>query len=197
MALSTMSDDGSTAEIIPPRPRGRPRKASNNPDPALLDITPDAEQPSDARKKRPASRKSKADKIAEMAEDIKGAHELAAIMLGMPFLAIPDDKAMRLAKPAYETAAKYGWDGGIGPELKLAFAMASVYGPLAFQVNLEVLRRKSQAARPAEAPRTAPQAQPATAAAASPGSNGAAPGMPHIDPTMEPPGGIFGAGSDF
>jgi len=140
--------DSPEPEIIPPRPRGRPRKTTGEPDPSLLrDANPDGDAPAAAARK-PKSRASKADRIAAMADDIEGAHELMALMLGMPFLAIDATQAARLAKPAFECCQKYGFEGGVGPELKLLFASAAVYAPMAVQVGRELQRRRSEAAQP-------------------------------------------------
>jgi hypothetical protein len=153
-------DDNDNVEIIPPRRRpGRPRRNGlDAPDVTLLH--PDGEE---GAKKKPRSRRSKADRIAEMAEEIKGAHELMAAMLGMPFLAISEDSARRLAGPAHAVAEKYGWTSGLDnwPEIKLLFVLGAVYGPLTVQVQQEILRRKADAAHPAHAhpPGAAPAAE--------------------------------------
>lgn len=152
-----MSDDVEP-EIIPPRKRGHPRaNGVNAPDVTLLN--PDSGDGA-ATTRRPRSRRSKADKIAEMADEIEGAHELMAAMLGMPFLSIGHDRALRLAMPAHAVATKYGWDDGLGrwPEIKLIFAMGMIYGPLAGQVHMEILRRKAAAAEPAGNTTTSPDA---------------------------------------
>lgn len=143
-----MSGDDKTPEpeIIPPRPRGRPRKIIG-PDPLLKDANPEAAAKSSDHK--PHGRASKASRVASMAEDIQGAHALMALWFQMPFLAINDTQATALAIPAVDVCQKYGFDGVIGPELKLLFAAAATYAPLAVLVNHELARRRAEAARPA------------------------------------------------
>lgn len=173
----TFDGEQPNAEIIPPRPRGRPRKNAG-PDPELLT---DA-RVTDADAKPKQGRRSRAVKVEDLARDIMGAHEFIAAVLGMPFLRVDETQAMKLASPTYDVAAKYGWDGVIAPEWKLLLAAGWVYGPMAIQARNEILRRQAEAAKdatPAEPPQEQPQA------------NGAAP--VDIGPVYAEPGADGGS----
>jgi hypothetical protein len=133
---------------VPPRSADpAPAKARKKPGRGKSIPSPQPDEP--AKGSKGATTQAKA--VAEMAQQLKGMHEFAAMMTGLNSLVITDKQAQTLAEPAYLVSRKYGLliDKFLGPEIALLLTAAYVYVPMLRLLKEEVeQKRRAEAATP-------------------------------------------------
>ncbi len=127
-------------EITPPKKaRGRPRKI-----PIEETIGQETERKTRAKKKQGFD---DADRSA-LAGQIKGLHEMFALMTGMEFLCITDKESVLLSNAIVTVADEYGLalSGKTGAFLQIIGTFAMVYGPrlMHYRVVIHAHRAKQQ-----------------------------------------------------
>jgi hypothetical protein len=137
-------------EIIPPQAQKQSRREGGAmPGPTvekLQDATGGATKP-----KSNAGRKTRAEHVNDLAEQVFGLHQLAHALTGLNSVTITKDEALKLAGPAHDVCEKYKIAIGVltSPEMKLLGAAGLIYGPMLLALRLEMLLRNADAATPA------------------------------------------------
>lgn len=131
-------------------------RAMRDPDAPATAAAPKAAKP------RPrAAKASNLDEIKrQVAEQLKGGHELAALFTGLAELRITDQEAAMLAGPFVDTCIELGipLDGKLWAPLQLIVAGAMVYGPRIGQIRAKVHEQRANAARAVNDPAEPPHA---------------------------------------
>lgn len=111
--------------------------------------TPDPDKKED-RAKSAEQRRQK--RVTEMARNIKGGHELAAMFTGLQSFLVTDEQANLLADPALAVCQKYGIsvEMVLGPEVQLLTAMAMIYGPMLRNLQHEAELKRQEGLRSAD-----------------------------------------------
>lgn len=136
------------SEVIPPSPSKRAKGEQLGAMPG-----PDIRKLADAKSTPKPGRRSKAEYVADMAKQLFGVHQLAAMLTGFESAMISEAQAAELAEPVYDVCVKWGLpiNGITSPEFKLLCAAGAIYGPMALAVRFEILRKQSDQAPPADA----------------------------------------------
>lgn len=143
-------------DVTPPKARRRGRRPAEFTSPEEK-ATPAAEAP----KKRRA-RLSKAERRERLANEIVGAHRFAAMMTGLPELAMMEPQsALAIAEAAYQAAEEWGIDLDDGGKylsvLQLVCAVGFAYYPMLTALRERALRERAARAKPAQAPPPPPE----------------------------------------
>jgi hypothetical protein len=188
VAEETVREPAHEQEIIPPQqPRkrfGETRTAMPGPSvESLKEATGGSSKP-----KSNAGRKSRAEHVEELADQIFGLHQIAHAFTGLNSVILEKADALKLAGPCHDICEKYKIAIGIltSPEMKLLSAAGLIYGPMMLAVRLEMLLRQSDQAQPVDgmAGATVHDFAAASAARAAPRPQSAPDGMQKAE---EPP----------
>ncbi len=132
--------------VTPKRGPGRPRK---NPEQVKTESVGGAS--GEAKKSKPGKSKlfREEDKTA-LADQIKGLHEIVAMMTGLPFVAINEKEALMLSHGIVAVAEEYGLSltGKTGAFIQLLGAAGLVYGPRIFMFKAAQAQARQQARAP-------------------------------------------------
>lgn len=158
-----MSDDKPIdGEVIPPvnrraeaqraRREREARSKLDSPDEKKAP-KPDTEKP---KRRSQTKRKTRDEHLAELARSLKGAHDMAAMVMvagfNLPGITITEQEAAMLAGPLFETCEYYGLDldDALSPPIQLALVAAWIYFPKFQALRNEILRRRANAAQPTQ-----------------------------------------------
>lgn len=135
-----------SASAEPPVKRGpgRPKGSGTKAPPGITAEKPGAQKPAqDKPGKRGA--KMSAEALGTLAKQIQGMHAMAAMMTGIPILAITPEESALLAGGISAVAEEYGLalDGKTGAALQLFGAAAMVYAPRILQI--QAMKRAARA----------------------------------------------------
>lgn len=128
------------------RGRGRPSNAEKK---LIAEGVPNASASQAAPKPTRQKKASKsADEIAALGKQLAGIHQMAAMLTGMPELAIHEQEGVMLAGGILGVAEQYDLsiDGKTGAALQLLAAAAMIYGPRAMAINARMKQAKSKQA---------------------------------------------------
>jgi len=148
-----------TPQNEPPvkRGRGRPSNAEKK---LIAEGVPHASAsqatPKPTRQKKAAK---SGEEIAALGKQLAGIHQMAAMLTGMPELAIHEQEGVMLAGGILGVADQYDLsiDGKTGAALQLLAAAAMVYGPRLMQINARMKQAKKNQATDASFREVAPQ----------------------------------------
>ncbi len=149
----------------PKRRRGRPSNAERAAAAGKPAETPipgtSSTQTSAPKKKAPSSDQT----VANLAAQLEGMHQLAAMMFGLPELQLDSREAAMLAKGIEGVAREYGWElkgGKMVATLQLLGVSAMVYVPRfrALEARARAAKAAAQAQTFAQAPEAAQAQQP-------------------------------------
>jgi hypothetical protein len=138
-----------TAEVTPPRRRGRPpgsgKKTAEGETPNTV---PGDEKPQGAKRgPKPRGRKFSGEDIGALAKQIQGLHALGAMVTGIPELQIAEQEAHALAGGVVAVAKEYNLEisGKTGALIQLAAACAAVYIPRVLIIKQRAAQAQAQA----------------------------------------------------
>jgi len=141
-----MSEEMLNAENPLPRKRGRPAKVATESLDDIITSDDTGAQPIKERKKRtPKGSEPAFDKVA-MAKKLQGWHQLAAMLLRTPELALDYDEAEMLVNDVENLTREYGISltGKTAAWLGLAGSAAMIYAPRALIVASKVQQARAQ-----------------------------------------------------
>lgn len=123
----------------PKKRRGRPRKTPEIPTEEVGGAAP-ASRPRKTAKAKSVDTES-------LGKQIAGVHQIAAMMTGLPELAITPEEGAHLAKAITAVCDEYGlnFDGKTGAAIQLFAAAGMVYGPRAFAIVARMRQQKAKA----------------------------------------------------
>jgi hypothetical protein len=148
MTDETQTPPETTGPIIEPptkRGPGRPKKSE-----AAAPVSPSLDAQTPAAAKGKPGRKPKASKKMEpdaLARQVEGLHQLMALALGVPELALQSQEAAMLGGAIAAVCDEYdlSLSGKTGALLQLAAAAAMVYGPRFVAVGQRVKQAQARA----------------------------------------------------
>lgn len=144
----TVNQTPETPQNDPPvkRGRGRPSNAEKK---LIAEGVPHANASQAAPKPTRQKKGAKSgEEIAALGKQLAGIHQMAAMLTGMPELAIHEQEGVMLAGGILGVAEQYDLsiDGKTGAALQLLAAAAMVYGPRLMQINARMKQAKAQQA---------------------------------------------------
>jgi len=142
-----MSEEMDNTENMTPRRRGRPPKNAVMESPTdIIGADDTGAAPIKERKKRAPKTSEPAFDKAAMAKKLQGWHQLAAMLLRTPELALDYDEAEMLVNDVENLTREYGISltGKTAAWLGLAGSAAMIYAPRAMLVMSKIQQAKAQ-----------------------------------------------------
>jgi len=141
-----MSEETLIAENPLPRKRGRPAKVATESLDDIITSDDTGAAPIKERKKRTQKGSEPAFDKAAMAKKLQGWHQLAAMLLRTPELALDYDEAEMLVNDVENLTREYGISltGKTAAWLGLAGSAAMIYAPRAMLVMGKIQQAKAQ-----------------------------------------------------